>query len=78
MGPTATDSPVPRLIRKLKVELESGEGEALQTLAEIHPLFAGSPLAPRLEPITAAISGFDFEQAAQLVDALSQELTSQH
>ncbi len=76
LGPTAADSRVPRLLRKLQVELEAGEGEAQQTLAQILPLFAGSPHAPRLEPITAAISNFDFEQAAQLVGALFQELTS--
>jgi two-component system sensor histidine kinase/response regulator len=75
-GPTA-DSRVPRLLRKLQVELEAGEGEAQQTLAQILPLFAGSPHALRLEPITAAISNFDFEQAGQLVSALFKELTSQ-
>jgi CheY-like chemotaxis protein len=77
MGPTATDSRLPRLLRKLMVELEAGEGEALQTLAGIRTLLAGSPLAARLEPMTAAIGGFDFEPAAQLVGALFQELTSQ-
>jgi len=77
LGPAAADSRVPRLLRKLQVELEAGEGEAQQTLAGILPLFAGSPHAPRLEPITAAISNFDFEQAAQQVSALFQELTSQ-
>jgi HPt (histidine-containing phosphotransfer) domain-containing protein len=76
LGPAAADSRVPRLLRKLQVELEAGEGEAQQTLAQILPLFAGSPHAPRLEPITAAISNFDFEQAGQLVGALFKELTS--
>jgi HPt (histidine-containing phosphotransfer) domain-containing protein len=78
MAPGSTaDSRVPRLLRKLQVELEAGEGEAQQTLAQILPLFAGSPHALRLEPITAAISNFDFEQAGQLVGALFKELTSQ-
>ncbi len=77
LGPTAADSLVPRSLRKLKVELEAGEGEALSTLAGLRTLLAGSHLATRLEPITEAISGFDFEPAAQLVDALFQELTSQ-
>jgi signal transduction histidine kinase/CheY-like chemotaxis protein len=70
----AADSPAPQMLRKLQDDLEAGQGDALQTLARIRPLFAASPLAPRLAPIAAAIEGYDFEQAAQLVGTLVREL----
>ena len=70
----AADSPVPEMLRRLQADLVAGEGDALQTLAKIRPLFGASPLAPQLDPIAAAIEGFDFDQAALLVDSLVQDL----
>jgi hypothetical protein len=62
------------MLRQLQAELEAGEGSARRTLADIRPLLAGSPQAPLLEPLAAAITDFDFEEAAQLVTALALAL----
>jgi HPt (histidine-containing phosphotransfer) domain-containing protein len=70
----AADSPVPEMLRRLQADLIAGEGDALQTLAKIRPLFGASPLASRLDPVAAAIEGFDFDQAARLVESLVQDV----
>ena len=66
-----------QLLHKLQAELDAGESGARQTLADIRPLLAGSAQAPLLEPIAAAISDFDFEEATQLVETLAQALANQ-
>ena len=73
-GLGAADSPVPEMLRRLQADLIAGEGDALQTLAKIRPLFGASPLAPRLDAVAAAIEGFDFDQAALLVESLVQDV----
>jgi HPt (histidine-containing phosphotransfer) domain-containing protein len=76
-GPTAANSQLPQLLHKLQAELDAGVSGARQTLADIRPLLAGSAQAPLLEPIAAAISDFDFEEATQLVETLAQALANQ-
>ena len=76
-GPTAANSQLPQLLHKLQAELDAGESGARQTLADIRPLLAGSAQASLLEPIAAAISDFDFEEASQLVETLAQALANQ-
>jgi CheY-like chemotaxis protein len=71
-APSSEGSPLPQMLQRLRAELDAGEGTARQTLADIRPLLAGSPQAALLEPIAAAITDFDFEQAAQLLDGLTQ------
>ncbi|MEY4268375.1 MAG: hypothetical protein RIS90_2910, partial [Pseudomonadota bacterium] len=71
-APSGEGSPLPQMLQRLRAELDAGEGSAWQTLADIRPLLAGSPQAALLEPIAAAITDFDFEQAAQLLDGLTQ------
>ena len=69
------DSPAPAMLRRLQADLDAGEGNALQALARIRPLFDGSALAPQLAPIAAAIDDYDFEAAARLVGALREALS---
>ena len=76
-APAAAGSPLPQMLHQLQAELEAGEGSARRTLANIRPLLAGSPQALLLEPIAAAIDDFDFEEAAQLLEALSRGLAEQ-
>jgi two-component system, sensor histidine kinase and response regulator len=76
-APAAAGSPLPQMLHQLQAELEAGEGSARRTLANIRPLLAGSPQALLLEPIAAAITDFDFEEAAQLLEALSRGLAEQ-
>jgi two-component system sensor histidine kinase/response regulator len=71
---SAPGSGAPQMLRGLQAELDAGQGDARETLARIEPLFAGSALAARLTPITAAIDDFDFEKAARLVQSLTREL----
>ncbi len=65
-------------IGRLRVLLESSDGDAVEAFLAVERMLAGTIAKSRLDSLSTTIGEFDFETALKSLDAIAEDVYEKH